>query len=452
MEVPHRVFVDRNAPFPDLCTDRAREAGFAIGDDTGWPRGQVLVRGLCPDNVKSFLSITPRHGPLVALVRKEDLGDDAVSAAASAADAMGLLDDGPEVIHTVILIACERWGLQARLRESEERFRFLAENAGDVIWSWDLDHARFDFVSPSVTRLRGISVAEAMAESLEQSLSPESVAKVRAQLAAGLAGGHSNRNHPLTDMYEQPHKDGGTRIVEITISLLRDPDGRPRKLLGVSRDATERMAAERELKAALDERDTLLRELGHRIKNTLALTASLLSLARGRVRDPADGELFDESRERVGAMAALYNRLMKAGASARIDLAGYLDELCAGLSSAYLRGEPSVQVSAQNISVDSKQAVYVGLAVNEAVTNALKYAHVPGRPLSILVDARLRGGELVLSIEDDGCGLPGDALHGDSAGLGLQLIRSLADQLGGSVTVDSTPGRRTSVTMVMPAG
>ncbi|MGA8890809.1 MAG: PAS domain S-box protein [Anaeromyxobacteraceae bacterium] len=130
------------------------------------------------------------------------------------------------------------------LRESERRYRLLADHAHDVIWTLDLRTRRFTYVSPSITRLRGLTVTEALAEPVEASMTPASLARVEAQFAEVFAGTRPDRS---IDVIDQPCKDGTVKHVEVTSTVIRDADGTPVEVVGVSRDATERVRAEIEL-------------------------------------------------------------------------------------------------------------------------------------------------------------------------------------------------------------
>lgn len=453
MHTPETVLIDYASPLAEFCERLLESAGVkteALGPS--WARGMTVVRGLDETNAASFGGSgkgTP--GPVAAVVDPRSLRVDAVALAAGSSHSYFLVGDLPEVIRATLVSGYKRWDIENRLEESETRFRFIAENAGDVIWTWNLRTQRYEFISPSIKRLRGLSIAEALAEPMDRSMRPESYKKSMAQLSQGLTEfRRTGLVIPITDLYEQPHIDGSVRNVEITTTLLLDADGQPEKLLGVSRDATDRVSAENALKAALGERDTLLRELGHRIKNTLTMTASLLSLAQGMVRDEADAVLFEDSRSRVQAMSALYDQLLHSRSQSSIGLGEYLGDLCSSLLDAYSPdGGMSLAMDVSGIEVDSHKAVSLGLAVNEAVTNALKYASKPGQTLSVRVDSRrlADGAGFELTISDDGKGLPVGFDPKKSDGLGFLLIRTLAEQLGGSLSVRSSPGGGTALTL-----
>ncbi|HET6437939.1 MAG TPA: PAS domain S-box protein [Anaeromyxobacter sp.] len=143
---------------------------------------------------------------------------------------------------------------EVRLARSEQRYRLLAENVHDVIWTLDLVTRRFTYVSPSIERLRGLSVAEALAEPLERSLTAESLARARAKMAQI---GTPEEENPHVGVYDQPCKDGTVKHVEITMAVIRGAAGRPVEVVGVSRDATARVQAER----ALADRERQLRSV-----------------------------------------------------------------------------------------------------------------------------------------------------------------------------------------------
>ncbi len=141
------------------------------------------------------------------------------------------------------------------LRESERRYRLLAEHATDVIWTMDMD-LRFTYLSPSVTDMLGYSVEEAMAQTLEEVLTPASLEVAGKALAEALAVAEPKDQLEL----ELNRKDGSTVWTEVKIAFLRDPDGRPVGILGVARDITERKRAEEALRRAHDELEIRVQE------------------------------------------------------------------------------------------------------------------------------------------------------------------------------------------------
>lgn len=149
--------------------------------------------------------------------------------------------EGQEVALTAVQDITARRRAEVLLRESERRYRMLAENMLDVLWTIDLATGRYSYVSPSIVRLRGLTVEEAMNERLEDSLTPESLARVTAKMSKI---GTPEEETTTLDVFDQPCRDGSIKHVEIVTHILRDASGKPVEVLGVSRDATRRVDAE----------------------------------------------------------------------------------------------------------------------------------------------------------------------------------------------------------------
>ena len=450
MQVPDFVLIDGRGAQTDRCIKLFESAGIRtamLGSE--YPYGVPLARGLAPGTLWTAADIAVARGPLIGVVDPDDLEHEAVAQASGLAHSYCIFTDDPKTIRATLVSAVRRWHTDRRLAESEEKFRFLAENAGDVIWTYNLRSHRYDFISPSVKRLRGVDQKTALTEPMHSVMVPDSYMKAKAQLDQALVEfRHTGQLVPVTDLYEQYKADGSVITVEITTSLVLDPEGQPVQILGVSRDATERVAAERALKAALAERETLLKELGHRIKNTLAMTSSFLSLAKDRVKDPLDAALFEDAQSRVQAMVTLYEHLLHSKDHSHIELATYLRELCESIADAYAdEGGAAIQVEGRDVLTDSKLTVCIGLAVNEALTNALKYARRPDRVLhiSVVLETGVAPDVLRVTVRDDGIGLPSGFDAESASGLGFLIMRSLAQQLGGRLSVFVPPGGGTEV-------
>ncbi len=159
-----------------------------------------------------------------------------------------LLPQGGETLLLTLFRDVSDVNLNAR------RYRLLADNARDVIWTLDLPTLRFTYVSPAIRRLRGLTVEQALAEPLEESMTPESLERVARLVSERVA---ADEDGAFTGVFDQPCADGSVKHVEITTSFVRDATGRPVEILGVSRDATARVEAER----ALERRERELRTI-----------------------------------------------------------------------------------------------------------------------------------------------------------------------------------------------
>jgi PAS domain S-box-containing protein len=215
--------------------------------------------------------------------------------------------------------------------------------------------------------------------------------------------------------------------------------------------AIERGRMDVDLRASLAEKEALLKEVHHRVKNNLQLISSLLSLQAGRIDTPAMAEQFAESRNRVRAMALVHENLYRTGSFARINMAGHIRALCAQLMRAYgLQGQ-AVALTPQvaEVEFDLDRAVAVGLIVNELVSNALKHAFPDGRAGRVKVRLeRQEDGMCCLTVADNGVGLPAELEVEQASTMGLQLLRMLTDQLHGSVAITHEGG--TTFTIAFP--
>jgi PAS domain S-box-containing protein len=322
------------------------------------------------------------------------------------------------------------------LVESERRYRLLAENVGDVIWTLDPVTLRFTYVSPSITALRGLTVEEALAESLEDSLSPESFRLVRSimgELVERYARGDDSAALAQTGIFEQPCKDGTKRWVEVTTKPVFDGSGAFVEVTGVSRDATARVLADAELKEALLEKDRLYAELQHRVKNSLALIVSLLSLEAGSIDDEAARAPLEEAQARVRSVGLLYEQLYRTRSVEDIDLGDYLPEVVRAVVESPLGARGiRLETACESIRIATDRAVSAGLLLYEMAANAARHAFPEGKGGRILLSLRLEGETVRLCLQDDGVGLPPDFELGAGKGLGSLLITQLAVQLGGA--------------------
>lgn len=208
-------------------------------------------------------------------------------------------------------------------------------------------------------------------------------------------------------------------------------------------DITQGNTARERLQASLDEKEVLLKEVHHRVKNNLQLISSLLSLQASRIADPATASLFADSRNRVRSMAMVHENLYRAGNFAEIAMQAHIESLCAQLDRAYGLSGVEIVADSDNVALDLDRAVSCGLIVNELVSNALKHAFPADRGGQITVSfGGQHDGTCTLTVADNGIGLPFHIDVADTTSLGLQLVRDLVEQLSGVLFVDRNVGTR----------
>jgi two-component sensor histidine kinase len=198
----------------------------------------------------------------------------------------------------------------------------------------------------------------------------------------------------------------------------------------------------RRLGESLREKETLLREIHHRVKNNLQIVYSLVNLQSTHVQDPRTLAGLQDCRERVRTMALIHEKLYGSRDLDRIDFADYVQDLARDLLRTYgAAGRVRLSVEAERIPFDIQEAVPCGLIVYELVSNALKHAFPQGREGEIRVSLRRAvDGPVALSVSDNGVGLPPDLDVANTRSLGLHLVHNLARQAGGEVRVTRDGG------------
>ncbi len=209
-------------------------------------------------------------------------------------------------------------------------------------------------------------------------------------------------------------------------------------------DVTVSRRAEEQIKSSLKEKEVLLKEIHHRVKNNLQIISSLLSLqAKEGKCDPKTGQTFKESQDRVKAMALIHERLYQSRDFAKIDFGGYVRNLTGHLLRSYKVNSEAIRLNLEvdPVPMNFDVAIPCGLIINELVSNALKYAFPDGRGGEIRVRfAGENGHGLTLTVSDDGVGFAGVTNPEESESLGLKLVRSLTEQLGGTVCYRNQDG------------
>ncbi len=222
----------------------------------------------------------------------------------------------------------------------------------------------------------------------------------------------------------------------------------------ILRDVTDRIAAEELIRAALREKEALLKEIHHRVKNNLQVVSSLLGLQSRAAVDPDARKMFVESQNRIHSMALLHESLYQSNDLARIDFPDYIRQLASHLFQSY--GVPADRIQLRTdldkLYLNLDAAVPCGLIINELVSNSLKYAFPEGRQGEIRIVLRERLENMSkLVVEDNGIGLSAGIDWMTARSLGLRLVRTLAEQLGATLRLESEAGTKVELTFTAAA-
>jgi PAS domain S-box-containing protein len=321
----------------------------------------------------------------------------------------------------------------AALRESEEKLRHAFDHATIGMALVGLD-GRFLQVNEALCRIVGYSRPELMARTFLDITHPEDQGADGETLRRVREGQHEQ--YQLVKRYL--HRDGHVVWAQVAGSLVRDAAGRPLHLVSQVQDVTRRQEAEAGLRASLAEKEVLLKEIHHRVKNNLQVISSLLQLQAAETADAAVRAMFREAQDRIRMMAMVHERLYRSGNLATIDFAGHLRELIGLVARSAGRADCAVRVvlEAAAAELDLDSAIPLGLVASELVSNSYKHAFV-GREEGLLrVELVRRDGALRLAVTDDGIGLPAGHDLLASSSLGMRLIRGLCRQLGGHLVIE----------------
>ncbi|MDD4786955.1 MAG: histidine kinase dimerization/phosphoacceptor domain -containing protein [Pirellulales bacterium] len=240
------------------------------------------------------------------------------------------------------------------------------------------------------------------------------------------------------------HASGAPIPVHCSAAEIRGAIGDPGGFVCVASNISRRRMAEVRLRASLEEKDLLRKEVHHRVKNNLQVISSLLSLLSREIGDPEIAQLFQESQGRIRSMALIHEQLYRSGDLARIDFTAYVEDLVGHLRRGLGRKAAPVtfQLEVQTLPLPLDLAVPCGMIVNELVTNALQHAFPDGRSGEIRVTFTQDAAGYRLAVADDGVGIKPDRCDARPPSLGLRVVEALTRQIDGSLTVRHNSGTR----------
>lgn len=321
------------------------------------------------------------------------------------------------------------------LMESEERWQFALEGAGDGLWDWNTATDEI-YYSRRLKELLGYS-DEDMENTLsawEKLIHPDDICYVLEEVDKLMRG--------ETELYSTEHRlicrDGSYKwILDRGKVIKKNAEGRPLRIIGIFTDITGNRLIEESLAAALAEKEALMRELQHRVKNTLTMITSLVSLELGQSDNPDVQKSLKTIEGRVMVLSNLYHILYAGDGATGLPLDSYLKTIIGSVTSGY--GESgrkiSIHTDFQSIEIDPKRATSIGIILNEFLTNSIKYAFQDRESIIVNIALRMDEGRIKLYFSDDGTGLPENFNSELSAGLGLKLVNLLASQMKGEFRI-----------------
>jgi PAS domain S-box-containing protein len=320
------------------------------------------------------------------------------------------------------------------LKKSEKDYRDLVDNALVGIYKTDFN-GRILFANNAMANIFGYNSVEEI-----KNISITSRYK----------------NSEDRDFFIKKIKEEG-KLEEFEVELLKK-SGQPMNILfsaiqdgetisGMIMDITKSKMAEDQIKKSLNEKELLLKEIHHRVKNNLMVISSLLSLQSRYIKDEASKSIFKESQNRARSMALIHELLYRSKDLKRINFGDYIRTLTNELFRMYV-SDPSIiklNMNVEEIMLDINTAIPLGLIVNELVSNSMKHAFPAGISGEIEIDFKSDNGNYYLVVADNGVGFPKDWNFKDSDTLGLRIVNSLTEQIDGVIKLDRTNGTKFSI-------
>lgn len=217
----------------------------------------------------------------------------------------------------------------------------------------------------------------------------------------------------------------------------------------ILRDITGRKKTEEKIEATLKEKEVLLKEVHHRVKNNLQIISSLLNLQSNYIEDKEALEVFKESQNRIKSMALIHEKLYQSGNLSQINIRDYIRDLSAKLFSSYRHDSKNIKLNlnVEEILLEVDKCIAVGLILNELISNSLKHAFANRAGGELNIDLFRTGNELIIITTDNGIGFPEDFDFQNTETLGLQLVFSLIDQHNGTIEYDNKNGTKFKITL-----
>jgi len=326
--------------------------------------------------------------------------------------------------------------VEKMLRESGERYRTIFENTGTAMIIVEEDKT-ISLANAEFERLSGYSRKEIEGKKKwTEFVVEEDLEKMK--------GYHEQRRVDRTSAprgYEFRFIDrkGSTRDILLSIDVIPGTKISVASLM----DVTERKKAEEKMKASLKEKEVLLQEIHHRVKNNMQIVSSLLRLQSAKAEDKKTQEIFRECQNRIRTMSLIHEKLYQSKDLAKINFAQYIDGLAVHIFQSYGIDSNIVAIKTdlEEVFLDLNRAIPCGLIINELLSNSIKHAFPEGKKGEILVKLHSDKKDMItLVVSDNGIGLPDNIDFRKAQSLGLQMVNDLTRQIGGTIKLDRKAG------------
>ena len=410
--------------FAELAARNLEKDGF----EPGYPRKLFMERLEKEEEIRGLEAAWTKKDGSIIFVRES---------------ARAIRDESGKILYfegTVEDIT-EKREAELKLAAQRELLQTVIDSAEDIIFILDKDH-RILLFNRAAEELFKVSAAEIMGKSMAELYPAENWPSARDRFDRALRG---------EIVRDDVHLDfrGRKMILSVTEVPLRNEAGEIYGLCGIARDVSRRVELERELESSLQEKEALLREIHHRVKNNMQIISSLLNLQACHVQNPVLTAILRDCQNRIRSMAIIHEHLYKSTNLSRIDFADYLNRLLLHLYNVHRQSQARIELETelQPLEMEIGSAIPLGMLASELISNSFKHAFPDGRSgrVRIILQSIPPSG-FRLEISDDGVGLPDDFSVERTMTFGLQLVGLLRDQIGARLEVDRTSGTRFVIT------
>lgn len=332
----------------------------------------------------------------------------------------------------------EKKKVELALVGSEQKYRNLVEASHDLVWRIDIE-GNFNFINNASSSILGYSPAEMIGNSFVPYINPSKVEET-VSVHESVIKGDVFESFPL----EMVTSEGELRHLSATAYPIVDENGIIVGCSGTATDITYLKNYQSQLEESLAEKEILIKEIHHRVKNNLAVISGLFALQAMHV-DKDDNEtltILQESQSRIKSIAAIHEKLYQNHVFSSIEIKSYLTDVVSEIAETYERNDKNIEIEVlgDEVSLNVNQAVPFGILANELIVNAYKYAFDGKDHGKINISLNVVGKELIFCVADNGIGLSEDFDINELSSLGMTLIRTLAEQLNATFDWDTKRG------------
>lgn len=351
----------------------------------------------------------------------------------------GIKDDSGRVIRLfgTAQDVTDRKVKEVELEQSNQKFRTLASFAPVGIYLTDKKGDCL-YTNPTWCRMAGLTEEESLGKGWVKGLHPEDRDFVFSNWKRMI---ESQGKWGLEYRFGTP---GEKETIVFGLAVPQyDTSGEVIHYIGVNLDITDRKKSENEIKSLLEEKEIILKEVHHRIRNNMSTIKSLLSLQSETLNDPAASVAIGEAASRIQCMKILYDKLFDSPTQDSISCANYLPSLIDEIMAGFPKNKPvSVKKKIGTFRLDVKKIQSLGIIINELLTNIMKYAFDGRNDGVISVSIQRSGKNISLVVQDNGVGIPPSINFQNTAGFGFVLVNLLTQQLGGTIRIERKKGTR----------